>query len=382
MMGIFFSLRRRKLMRLREKFFEQNGDGYGVVYKGVLSDKCVDAIKKSKIVDGSQAEQFINEVLILAQVIHRNVVKLLGCCLEEEVPNRLRIAAEAAGALAYLHSETIMPIIHRDVKSANILLDDNYTVKVSDFGASRLVPLDHEQVTTLIQGTLGYLDTQYYHTSQLTDKSDVYSFGVVLAELITGKIRIGANRINEEKNIATYFVNSVKQNRLFEIVEPRLIREGTLDMLHTLADLVKRCLSLQSHDRPTMKEVAMELDSLRKLTTHPSIPQTKVWDRVKGYAGLDSSNPNIYDIISDLIPIARRRLMLSIVAKLVVAALTYYIWQERNWRLLKKGKRNPNQICECIRASVRFKLMSCKFKKSRSGVRMAQLWELPEAIFV
>ncbi|GKA15090.1 hypothetical protein Tco_0694837 [Tanacetum coccineum] len=77
-----------------------------------------------------------------------------------------------------------------------------------------------------------------------------------------------------------------------------------------------------------------------------------------------------------------RRLMLSIVAKLVVAALTYYIWQERNWRLFKKGKRNPNQICECIRASVRFKLMSCKFKKSRSGVRMARLWELPEAIFV
>ncbi|GJW32962.1 reverse transcriptase domain, reverse transcriptase zinc-binding domain protein [Tanacetum coccineum] len=108
----------------------------------------------------------------------------------------------------------------------------------------------------------------------------------------------------------------------------------------------------------------------------------EVWDRVKGYAGLDSSNPNIYDIISDLIPIARRRLMLSIVAKLVVAALTYYIWQERNWRLFKKGKRNPNQICECIRASVRFKLMSCKFKKSRSGVRMARLWELPEAIFV
>ncbi|GKF03602.1 wall-associated receptor kinase 5-like protein, partial [Tanacetum coccineum] len=82
------------------------------------------------------------------------------------------------------------------------------------------------------------------------------------------------DRINEEKNLATYFVNSVKENRLFEIVEPRLLREGTLDKLHTLANLVKRCLSLQSHDRPAMKEVAMELDGLRKFTAHPWIPQT------------------------------------------------------------------------------------------------------------
>ncbi|CAH1427588.1 unnamed protein product [Lactuca virosa] len=212
-------------MKLREKFFEQNGGvflkqklkaagasdvvtmfsseqlrkatdnyseeqiigrgGSGVVYKGILSDKRVVAIKKSKIVDETQAEQFVNEVSILTQVIHRNVVKLLGCCLEEEVPvlvyefisnntlfyhihhrsggmswlsweNRLRVAAEAAASLAYLHSQASMPIIHRDVKSANILLDDNYTTKVSDLGASRMVPLDHDQVTTLVQGTLGY----------------------------------------------------------------------------------------------------------------------------------------------------------------------------------------------------------------------------------
>ncbi|XP_076887512.1 wall-associated receptor kinase 2-like, partial [Bidens hawaiensis] len=341
-LGIFYGIRRKKLMKLREKFFEQNGGvllkqkihsqgsheamtlfsvsqlrkatdnyaheniigrgGYGVVYKGVLSDKRVVAIKKSKIVDGNQAEQFINEVLILTQVIHRNVVNLLGCCLEEEVPvlvyefvsnntlfhhihsrvggmswlsweNRLRVAVEAAGALAYLHSETIMPIIHRDVKSTNILLDDNYTAKITDFGASRLVPLDHEQVTTLIQGTLGYLDPEYFNTSQLTDKSDVYSFGVVLAEIITGKKPIGIDRSNVEKNLATYFVNSVLENRLYGIVEPRILREGTLEQIQALADLVKRCLHPQGRHRPTMKEVVAELDSLRRFTTHPWIQQ-------------------------------------------------------------------------------------------------------------
>ncbi|XP_076953211.1 wall-associated receptor kinase 2-like [Bidens hawaiensis] len=337
-LAILYGIRRKKLMKLREKFFEQNGGvllqqkinsqgshaamilfsiaqlrratnnysqeniigrgGYGVVYKGVLSDKRVVAIKKSRIVDGNQAEQFVNEVLILTQVIHRNVVNLLGCCLEEEVPvlvyefisnntlfhhihsklggmswlsweNRLRVAVEVAGALAYIHSETIMPIIHRDVKSTNILLDDNYNAKLSDFGASRLVPLDHEQVTTLIQGTLGYLDPEYYNTSQLTDKSDVYSFGVVLAELITGKKPIGVDRSNIEKNLATYFVNSVTENHLYEIVEPRILREGSLEQIQAIGDLIKRCLNPHGRDRPKMKEVVVELDKLRKFTTHP-----------------------------------------------------------------------------------------------------------------
>ncbi|KAF7113045.1 hypothetical protein RHSIM_RhsimUnG0166400 [Rhododendron simsii] len=334
-------INRRKLIKLREQFFQQNGGllmkqkissiegtsansskfftaeqlkkatnnyaenqiighgGYGVVYKGILPDQRVVAIKKSKVMDANQVDQFINELLIVTQVNHRNVVKLLGCCFESEVPelvyeyipngtlfehihktlsrltleHRLRIAAEAAGALYYLHSATSIPIIHRDVKSANILLDGNYVAKMADFGASRLVPLDQTQVTTLVQGTLGYLDPEYFHTGQLNEKSDVYSFGVVLAELLTGKKPICLERSPAERNLATYFLVSMKENRLYQILEPRVVKEGTLEQLQAIAELVKRCLYVKNEERPTMKEVAMELESLRKYRKDPWVNQ-------------------------------------------------------------------------------------------------------------
>ncbi|PIN18063.1 Serine/threonine protein kinase [Handroanthus impetiginosus] len=341
---LYFGIKKRKLTKMREKFFEQNGGfllrqqtsnesgiesikifsaeeleeatnnysedcilgrgGHGTVYKGILSDQRIVAIKKSRIMDSSQIEQFINEVIILSQVNHRNVVKLIGCCLENEVPllvyefisngtlfyhihnsskiswfswrDRLRIATEAAGALAYLHSAASMPIIHRDVKSTNILLDDSYTAKISDFGTSRLVPLDQTQVTTLVQGTLGYLDPEYFHTSTLTEKSDVYSFGVVLAELMTGKKPLSLDKSKEERNLAAYFIMSLKKNRLFQILEPRILREGSLEQLQGIGELVKRCLYLKGEERPTMKEVAMELEGFRRFHRHPWIGQENV----------------------------------------------------------------------------------------------------------
>ncbi|KAJ0640437.1 putative protein kinase RLK-Pelle-WAK family [Helianthus annuus] len=335
---LYFVVKKRNLVKLRRKLFQQNGGlllkqhittsegnvdstkvftaqelekatnnyaedrilgrgGYGTVYKGILNDQRVVAIKKSRVIDETQIELFINEVIILTRVHHRNVVKLLGCCLETTIPllvyeyvsngtlfnhihsketitwlsleNRLRVANEVAGALSYLHSATLTPVIHRDVKSANILLDDNYTAKMADFGASRLVPLDQTQVTTLVQGTLGYLDPEYFHTSQLTEKSDVYSFGVVLAELLTGEKPLCAERGEAERNLATYFIMSLKENRLFQILEPRVVREGTLEQLQQIGELVKRCLNLLGDERPTMKEVATELEALRKFTQHP-----------------------------------------------------------------------------------------------------------------
>ncbi|KAF2593230.1 hypothetical protein F2Q70_00044366 [Brassica cretica] len=267
--------------------------GQGTVYKGMLVDGRIVAVKKSKVVDEDKLEEFINEVVILSQINHRNIVKLLGCCLETDVPIlvyefipngnlfehlhedesdnntlttwevRLRIAIDIAGALSYLHSAASSPIYHRDIKSTNIMLDEKYRAKVSDFGTSRTVTVDHTHLTTVVSGTVGYVDPEYFQSSQFTDKSDVYSFGVVLVELITGEKSVSFLRSQENRTLATYFLRAVKENRLFDIIDAR-IRDGCkLSQVNATANLARKCLNLKGRKRPSMRETSMELEKIR-----------------------------------------------------------------------------------------------------------------------
>ncbi|KAL6202454.1 hypothetical protein ACLB2K_026162 [Fragaria x ananassa] len=281
--------------------------GQGTVYKGMLADGKIVALKKSVIANGGEVRQFINEIVVLSQIIHRNVVKLLGCCLETEVPllvyefipngtlyqyiqhqneefpltwqMRLRVAIEVAGALFYLHSAASTPIYHRGIKSSNILLDDKYRVKVADFGTSRSVSIEKTHLTmSQVQGTFGYLDPEYFRTNQFTDKSDVYSFGVVLAELLTGEKPIKKWKSEEATSLANYFLVSLEDDHLFDILDARLVKDGGKEVITEVANLAKRCLNLKGNKRPTMKEVAMELERIVNLYVNNSDVQSNSID--------------------------------------------------------------------------------------------------------
>ncbi|KAK8671787.1 hypothetical protein V6N13_038372 [Hibiscus sabdariffa] len=267
--------------------------GYGEVYKGILEDGTVVAVKCAKLGNTKGTDQVLNEVRILCQVNHRSLVGLLGCCVELEQPimvyefiengnlldhlqspntsdraqltwtRRLQIARDTAEGLAYLHFSAVPPIYHRDVKSSNILLDAKLNGKVSDFGLSRLAHTDMSHVSTCAQGTLGYLDPEYYRNYQLTDKSDVYSFGVVLLELLTSQKAIDFNRDSEDVNLAIYVKRLADEEKLVDIIDPILIEKASpleIDTMKALGFLALSCLEERRQNRPSMKEITEEIE--------------------------------------------------------------------------------------------------------------------------
>nr|KJB29121.1 hypothetical protein B456_005G085500 [Gossypium raimondii] len=213
--------------------------GQGVVYKGMLHDGRIVAVKKSKIVDQEHLDPFINEItevpLLVYEFIPNGTLSQLIHDQNEEYPRswdiRLRIAAEVSNAISYLHSPASVPIYHRDIKSSNILLDEKFRAK----------------------------------SSQFTEKSDVYSFGMVLVELLTAQKPVLTSGSQEKKSLVSYFISSVDQNQFLDTLDPQVLKDGQKEELVAVAYLAKRCLNLDGKDRPTMKEVAMELERIRVL---------------------------------------------------------------------------------------------------------------------
>eukprot|EP00250_Pteridium_aquilinum_P022343 c25356_g2_i2 orf=586-1632(+) len=290
----------QELLHATDSFADKHmlGDGgFGSVYKGVLEDGSRVAIKRLHQDNYRRMEHFYNEIKVLSRLSHPNLVKLYGFCCEDERElllvfeyarqgtvsdqlhntlqspmswkRRLDIACETAGALSYLHNSANPPIYHRDVKTANILLDEEYHAKLADFGLSKLVPLKASHVSTAPQGTPGYLDPEYHECYQLTDKSDVYSLGVVLMELISGKLAVDMSREKGEINLSTLAVMKIKCGLSEQLVDPTLrMRENTSveKSIKRVIELAFQCLQADKDERPAMSFVAETLTKIRSET--------------------------------------------------------------------------------------------------------------------
>lgn len=284
--------------------------GFGSVYKGRLDSGKVVAIKQLNL-NGLQGNQeFIVEVLMLSLLRHSNLVTLIGYCTDgdqrllvyEYMPlgslenhlfdlephqeplnwhTRLKIAVGAARGLEYLHCKANPPVIYRDLKSSNILLDNDFNPKLSDFGLAKLGPVgDNTHVSTRVMGTYGYCAPDYAMSGRLTIKSDIYSFGVVLLELITGRKAIDMTKKSGEQNLVSWSRPFLKDRKKFvQLADPLLHGNFPARCMHHAVAIIAMCLQEQANFRPLIGDIVVALEylasqaeTLENPTTTPSRP--------------------------------------------------------------------------------------------------------------
>ncbi|CAJ1940047.1 unnamed protein product [Sphenostylis stenocarpa] len=271
--------------------------GFGRVYKGNLKSGEVVAIKKMELPAIKAAEgerEFRVEVDILSRLDHPNLVSLIGYCADGkhrflvyeymhngnlqdylngmgerkmDWPLRLKVALGAAKGLAYLHSSSCLgiPIVHRDFKSTNVLLDANFEAKISDFGLAKLMPEGQEtHVTARVLGTFGYFDPEYTSTGKLTLQSDVYAFGVVLLELLTGRPAVDLNQGPNDQNLVLQVRHLLNERKkLRKVIDAEMARNSyTIESVFMFANLASRCVRSQSNERPSMVDCLKEIQMI------------------------------------------------------------------------------------------------------------------------
>ncbi|KAL4581962.1 hypothetical protein LXL04_006496 [Taraxacum kok-saghyz] len=291
-----FSLQEMKdaTREFHEEAIIGNG-GFGKVYKGCIDNgKTIVAIKRLNSSSSQGSNEFQTEIGLLSKLRHVQLVSLIGYCNDDNEmilvydymangtlrdhlyktnnPNltwkrRLDICIGAAKGLHYLHTGANRVIIHRDVKSTNILLDENWVAKVADFGLSKLGPKEKGQdhVSTMVKGTLGYMDPEYYRMQQLTEKSDVYSFGVVLLEALCARPVINRSLSDEEVNLAEWGKLHYREGTLNEIVDKKISGEIAPNSLMKFGEVVNNCLRDKGSKRPKMEEVVWGLEFVLQL---------------------------------------------------------------------------------------------------------------------
>ncbi|GAA0156764.1 hypothetical protein LIER_14176 [Lithospermum erythrorhizon] len=289
--GHWFTL--RDLEIATNRFSKENviGEGgYGIVYRGKLVNGSPVAVKRLLNNLGQAEKEFRVEVEAIGHVRHKNLVRLLGYCIEgtqrllvyEYVNNgnldqwlhgdmrhhgyltweaRIKILIGTAKALAYLHEAIEPKVVHRDIKSSNILIDDDFNAKISDFGLAKLLGAGKSHITTRVMGTFGYVAPEYANSGLLNEKSDVYSFGVLLLEAITGRDPVDYSRSAPEVNLVDWLKIMVGSRRSEEVVDPVIERRPSTAALKRALLTALRCVDPDSNKRPNMSQVVRMLES-------------------------------------------------------------------------------------------------------------------------